>query len=89
MMPQKPPAPSPPPVIVCPRDTTCWGCRACPKRVTVATMNTKTLSTIGAVLSAAGGALVLIYVPDADTRVQALTVLGIVCGWLGFRKPGT
>ncbi len=52
-------------------------------------MNTKTKSTLGAILLAAGGVLVATYVPEGEARTSALTGLGLLVGWLGFRKPGT
>lgn len=51
-------------------------------------MTTKTKAEIGAVLSVAGGALVVYYVQDPALRASLLTGLGLLTGWLGFAKPG-
>lgn len=51
-------------------------------------MNTKTKATLGAILAAVGGILVATYVPEGEARATALSALGLVVGWLGFRKPG-
>ncbi len=51
-------------------------------------MNTKTKATVGAIVLAVGGILVAAYVPEGEARTTALTALGLVVGWLGFRKPG-
>lgn len=51
-------------------------------------MNTKTKSTIGACVLAVAGVLVAVYVPEGQ-RESALTGIGLLVGWLGFRQPGT
>lgn len=51
-------------------------------------MNTKTKATLGAIVSAVGGILVAVYVPEGEARATALAALGILVGWLGFKKPG-
>ncbi len=51
-------------------------------------MNTKTKSTLGAIVLAVAGVLVSLYVP-VESREEVLVTCGLLVGWLGFRKPGT
>ncbi len=54
-------------------------------------MNTRTKSTLLALVSAITGVLIVAYVPEGS-REQTLgavaLALGALAGWLGIKKPG-